>query len=207
MGFIDDDYLLETEAARSLYGEIADLPIVDPHTHADVREIVDDDGWDDVWEVEGATDHYVWALMRNRGVPERRITGDASNREKWEALAEVFPSFAGNPTYEWIHLDLRRRFGIEERISGDTAEEIWAETRSQLADDSMRPQSLLREMGVELLCSTDDPTSSLEYHDHAAEEIEDVSVLPTWRADRALQPGTDDWAAFRAELAESTGVP
>ena len=91
MAFLDEEYLLETDTARELYGTIRDLPILDPHSHADVAEIVANEGWDDIWEVEGATDHYVWAAIRKRGVPEERITGAASNREKWNALAEVFP--------------------------------------------------------------------------------------------------------------------
>ena len=132
MTFMDSEYLLETPAAKRLYEEIRDLPILDPHSHLDVEELVENEGWTDIWEVEGATDHYVWELMRKRGVPEERITGGASNREKWTALAKVFPAFAGNPTYEWVHLDLKRRFGIEKPISADTADEIWEETRAQL---------------------------------------------------------------------------
>ncbi|MFC6725246.1 glucuronate isomerase, partial [Halobium palmae] len=178
MSFLDEEYLLETAAARELYGAIDDLPIVDPHSHVDVREVVENEGWDDVWEVEGATDHYVWAAMRGRGVPEERITGDASNREKWNALAAVVPEVAGNPTYEWIHLDLKRRFGIETPISAATADEIWAETRRQLDADAMRPQELLREMNVEVVCSTDDPASPLDLHERAAREVDGVDVVP-----------------------------
>ncbi|QLG29011.1 glucuronate isomerase [Halorarum halophilum] len=206
MGFLDEDYLLETDAARDLYDAVADLPIRDPHSHADVVEIVEDDGWGDIWEVEGATDHYVWAMMRKRGVPEEKITGDASNREKWTALAEVFPEFAGNPTYEWVHLDLKRRFGIENPISAATADEIWEETAAQLEDDTMRPQRLLEEMGVEVVCTTDDPTSSLEYHERAATEVDGTDVLPTWRADRAVHIGHGDWDDFVDELTDATGI-
>ncbi|MWG33478.1 glucuronate isomerase [Halomarina oriensis] len=206
MSFLDEDYLLETEAARTLYDGIADLPILDPHSHLDVRELVENEGWNDVWAVEGATDHYVWAAMRARGVPEERITGDASNREKWTALAEVFPELAGSPTYEWVHLDLKRRFGIETPISAATADDIWAETARQLESDEMRPQELLREMSVEVVCSTDDPTSSLDLHERAAEEVEGVDVLPTWRADRAVHVGHREWDAFVDELAEATGI-
>jgi len=122
MSFLDDGYLLETAAARDLYQSIADLPVVDPHNHIDLAEVVENEHWADIWEVEGATDHYVWQPMRKRGVPETKITGDASNREKWTALAEVFPDLAGNPTYEWVHLDLKRRFGIEKTINAETAD-------------------------------------------------------------------------------------
>ncbi|WP_226021862.1 glucuronate isomerase [Halomicrobium salinisoli] len=206
MPFLDEDYLLETDAARELYDAIADRPIVDPHTHADVAEIVENDGWNDVWEVEAATDHYVWALMRNCGVDEELITGDADNREKWTALAEVFPQFAGNPTYEWVHLDLQRRFGIEERISAETADEIWQETKAQLAEDDMRPQELLAEMNVEVVGSTDDPTDDLAYHERAADEVEGVELVPTWRADRAVKVDRPEWTDFVAELAAATEV-
>ncbi|RKD95548.1 glucuronate isomerase [Halopiger aswanensis] len=206
MSFLDEDYLLETDAARELYDAIADLPIVDPHTHADVAEIVANDGWNDIWEVEAATDHYVWALMRNCSVDEELITGDADNREKWTALAEVFPQFAGNPTYEWVHLDLKRRFGIEKPISAETADEIWAETKAQLAADDMRPQELLAEMNVEVVGSTDDPTDDLAYHERAADEVEGVDIVPTWRADRAVKIERPEWTDFVAELEAATDV-
>jgi len=200
MNFLDDDYLLETDAARDLYDRIADRPIVDPHTHADVAEIVENDGWDDVWQVEGATDHYVWSMMRKRGVDEELITGDASNREKWTALAEVVPEMAGNPVYEWLHLDLKRRFGIDQPVSAETADDIWAQTRQQLDSDEMRPQELLREMDVEVVGTTDDPTDGLEYHGRAREEVEGVDIRPTWRGDRAVNVHLADFTEFVAEL-------
>ncbi|RLM52849.1 glucuronate isomerase, partial [Halorubrum sp. Atlit-26R] len=152
----------------------------------DVAALARDEGWNDIWEVEGATDHYVWQLMRKRGVSERKITGDATNREKWDALASVFPEFAGNPTYEWIHLDLKRRFGIDKQISADTADEIWAETKSALDNPAMRQRRLLKEMNVEVVSSTDDPTSDLKHHQTLAEEFDDVTVRPTWRPDAAM---------------------
>lgn len=205
MGFLSEDYLLECDAAEELYASIETFPIIDPHTHADLPEIVANDGWDDIWEVEGATDHYVWSMMRKRGVPERKITGKASNKEKWIALAEVFPELAGNPTYEWIHLDLKRRFGIEKPISADTADEIWEETREQLDSSSMRPQELLSEMNVEVLCTTDDPTDELECHEQAQKSV-DIDVRPTWRIDRALHPGRDSWLQFVDDLEQTTDI-
>ncbi|MFC7212629.1 glucuronate isomerase [Saliphagus sp. GCM10025334] len=204
MSFLDQDYLLESESARTLYDEIADLPILDPHSHLDVEAVARNDGWTDIWEVEGKTDHYVWELMRKRGVPERKITGSASNREKWMALAEVFPRFAGNPTYEWVHLDLKRRFGIEKPISGETAEDIWRETKAALESPEMRQQPLLREMNVEVVSSTDDPTSSLEYHQQLESELDDVTVRPTWRPDTAMKIDEAGWREYVDELGAAT---
>ncbi|MFC7068670.1 glucuronate isomerase [Halobaculum lipolyticum] len=206
MSFLDEEYLLGTDAARELYDAIADLPIVDPHSHLDVAELADNERWSDVWAVEGATDHYVWAAMRKRGVPEARITGDASNREKWDALARVMPEIAGNPTYEWIHLDLRRRFGIDTPVSAETADEIWTETRRRLREGDTRPRAMLREMDVETVCSTDDPAGSLADHRRLADDLDDVDVRPTWRADRAVHVDGPEWDEFVDALAASTGV-
>ncbi|WP_227356439.1 glucuronate isomerase [Haladaptatus salinisoli] len=207
MGFLDERYLLDTDTAYRLYRSIADLPVVDPHNHIDLAEVVENEPWNDVWEVEGATDHYVWQLMRKRGVSEAKITGDAGNREKWNALASVFPDFAGNPTYEWVHLDLKRRFGIETPISADTADEIWEETARQLSEPRMRPQRVLRDMNVEVLCSSDDPTSRLRYHERAKDEVEGVDVRPTWRPDRAMKIDREEWSTFVSELDDATESP
>ncbi|RRJ31468.1 glucuronate isomerase [Halocatena pleomorpha] len=204
MSFLDEEYLLGSEPARQLYDEIRDLPVLDPHSHLDVQAVARNEGWDDIWEVEGATDHYVWQLMRKRGVPERKITGSASNREKWMALAEVFPQFAGNPTYEWVHLDLKRRFGIEKRISGDTAAEIWTETKAALDSPEMRQQSLLAEMNVEVVSSTDDPVSDLEHHQQLADDLEEITVRPTWRPDTAMQIDEAGWSEYIETLGRAT---
>ncbi|WP_435361810.1 glucuronate isomerase [Haloarchaeobius sp. DFWS5] len=204
MSFLDKEYLLESPAAVRLYESIRDEPILDPHSHVDVRAVAENDGWTDIWEVEGATDHYVWELMRKRGVPEAKITGDTSNWEKWMALAEVFPKFAGNPTYEWVHLDLKRRFGIDSQISAETAEDIWAETKAALDDTEMCQQALLEEMNVSVVSSTDDPTSKLEHHQKLANDLDDVTVRPTWRPDTAMKIDESGWAEYVEELGAAT---
>lgn len=203
MSFLDENYLLEGKSAKKLYKEIEDLPILDAHNHGDVLEILENEGWDDIWEVEAATDHYVWEMMRKRGVPEEKITGKASNKEKWLALAKIFPELAGNPTYEWIHLDLKRRFGIDETISEHTAEMIWEQTKSMLSKEEMSPQNLLREMNVEIMCTTDEPYSRLENHKKAKEEIEGIKILPTWRPDKIMNIEHNKWNDYLEKLADA----
>jgi glucuronate isomerase len=203
--FLGDNYLLENESARKLFATIHDLPIVDAHNHADIVEIVDNQPWSDLWVVEGATDHYVWEMMRKRGVAEDLITGNASNHDKWLALAEIFPELAGNPTYEWIHLDLRRRFGIDDVISGVTAESIWQRTKDHLAEPEMRPQAVLETMGVEVMCTTDEPTMSLPHHERARDEIETTRILPTWRPDKAMKIEWEGWKDWVRDLCEEAG--
>ncbi len=204
MGFIDDDYLLETSTAKELYERVKDLPIIDLHSHVDIKEILNNKPAKDIWEVEGAKDHYVWELMRRMGVSEEKITGKATNREKWNALAEVFPGFAGNPTYEWIHLDLRRRFGTQELISKQTADDIWDKTAALLEDDSMSPQNLIRYMRIELMCTSDEPTSDLRLHEKAKNELEKPIILPTWRPDKLMNIENKTWKSFIKELGKIT---
>jgi len=198
--FLSEKYLIENESGEELYKYVETLPIVDAHNHLDAKEIVENKGWNDIWEVEGASDHYVWELMRRAGVEEKYITGDASNKEKWLALTSVFPKFAGNPTYEWIHLDLLRRFGIKEIISSKTAEFIWEETKKQLAEK--KPQQLLKEMNVEILCTTDEPFSNLEYHFKAREKVKNVKILPTWRPDKLINIESKNWIDYVKKLGE-----
>jgi len=205
MGFLDDDYLLENTASKELYARVKELPIIDLHSHIDIAEIISNKPAKDIWEAEGATDHYVWELMRRRCVPEDKITGKATNREKWTALAEIFPTLGGNPTYEWIHLDLRRRFGIQELISKQTSDAIWEKTAALLEDESMTPQNLLKYMRIELMCTTDDPTSDLKHHEKAKEELDKPVILPTWRPDKAMNIENGIWKKFIKELGGKTG--
>lgn len=206
MGFLDENYLLGNKMAKDLYLYVKDLPIIDVHNHGDIVEVIEDKGWEDIWQVEAETDHYVWELMRRRGIPEEKITGKASNKEKWLALAEVFPDFVGNPTYEWVHLDLKRRFGIDKLISANTAEYIWEKTKVELNKASMKPQQLLKEMNVEIMCTTNNPDEDLKYHSRAREEVDGVSIRPTWRPDKALNIEKDSWTNFVRNLGNKMGV-
>jgi glucuronate isomerase len=206
MGFLDEDYLLDSQVAKNLYKSIKGLPILDAHNHADIKEIANNEGWQDIWEVETATDHYVWELMRKRGVPEEKITGQASNYEKWKALCEVFPDIATNPTYEWIHLDLQRRFGIDKLICSENADEIWEETRQALNKDSFKPQPLLKDMNVEILCTTDDPVLSLPYHEKANQELDNIKILPTWRPDKISNIDSNSWNSDIKDLSAETDI-
>ncbi|HKJ68353.1 MAG TPA: glucuronate isomerase [bacterium] len=206
MGFLDENYLLESEAARELYSLVKDLPILDAHNHADIQEIVKNQPWSDIWIVEGATDHYVWEVLRKRGIPEEKITGTASNKEKWDAMASVFPELIGNPTYEWIHLDLRRRFGIQDPISSETADTIWEQTRDQLNKPERRPQSVLKDMKVEIMCTTDNPTVQLPYHEQARTEVKNTKIFPTWRPDKLMNVDKDSWRETVENLGEDTNT-
>ena len=193
MAFLDQNYLLENETSKRLYQHVKDFPIVDVHNHANIKEIAENKGWEDIWQVAGATDHYVWELMRRRGIEEEKITGRATNKEKWMALAKVFPDFAGNPTYEWVHLNLKRRLGIEQLISKQNAKYIWERAKIRLGEPDMKPQRLLQDMNVEIMCTTNDPDEDLIYHQKVQKEISGVSIRPTWRPDKVFNIEKENW--------------
>ena len=204
MAFLDEHYLLNSKVAEEIFLDIKGLPILDPHCHVEAEQIARNQGWSDVWEIEGATDHYVWELMRECGIREEKITGNASNEEKWLALGEIMPRLAGNPVYDWIHLDLRRRFGITEVIGPKTAHECWSATKEALALPEMRPQELLQKMGVEILCTTDSPVSKLKWHEELKQSVASPQVLPTWRPDEFMSIGAATWIDSVRGLAERT---
>ncbi|MBR0459347.1 MAG: glucuronate isomerase [Victivallales bacterium] len=200
MAFLDAKYLLDSKTAEKIYKAVESLPIIDPHNHCDVKALSEDLNFTDIWDAEAATDHYVWECFRKCGVPEEYLTGKKSNHDKWIAIAAQFPKLAGNPTYEWIHLDLKRRLGIDANISAATAEAIWKESKKLLAKKSFSQQNLIKQMNVETMCSTDDPVDTLEYHKALAGGKLDGVVRPTFRPDKAMNIMKPDFADYIAKL-------
>lgn len=201
MAFLDSHYLLDGASSEKIYDSVKDFPIIDAHNHCDVKSLSEDKNFADIWEAEAATDHYVWECFRKCGVKEELLTGKtASNYEKWMAVASVFEKIAGNPTYEWIHLDLKRRFGIEELICAENAQAIWDKTKAMLAKPEMSQQSLIKTMNVEAMCSTDDPLDTLEYHKALASSKLAGIVRPTFRPDKAMNIFKKDWPDYVAAL-------
>ena len=197
MAFLDENYLLRGDESKKLYAAVKDLPIIDAHNHCDVKALAEDRNFTDLWDAEAATDHYVWEVLRKSGVPEYLLTGkDASNHDKWIAMAAAFEKVAGNPTYEWIHLDLKRRLGIDELITADNAEAIWEKSKAVLAKKEFSQQNLIKQMNVEAMCSTDDPADTLEYHQALQKSQLKGIVHPTFRPDKAMNIFKPDFADY-----------
>ena len=203
MAFLDNRYLITNATGLELFAAIRKLPVIDPHNHADLREIARNECYRDAWQLFAATDHYVWEMLRKCGVPEELITGDSSPRDKFLALGKVFPLIAGNPVYEWIHLDLKRYFGIEELLCEATAERIYDAVNAKLATDAYRPQALLTGvLNVEAMSSTDDLIDTLEYHEQANAAIGRQLIRPTWRPDKAMKIFAPGWRDYIAKVEE-----
>lgn len=210
--FMTEDFLLDTEFARRLYHDYAkDQPIFDYHCHLPPQQIAEDYRFKNLYDIWLKGDHYKWRAMRTNGVAERLCTGDASDREKFDAWAATVPHTIGNPLYHWTHLELRRPFGITGKLlSPSTADEIWNECNELLAQDNFSARGIMQQMNVKMVGTTDDPVDSLEHHAAiSADSSFDVKVRPTWRPDKGFAIGAGAaWNAWvdRLEAAADVSV-
>ena len=205
---MDKDFLLETETAQKLYHEYAaNIPILDYHCHINPQEIAEDRKFENITQVWLGADHYKWRQMRSNGVEEKYITGDASDREKFQKWAETLERAIGNPLYHWSHLELQRYFGYTGVLNSETAEEVWNLCNAKLQEDSMRVQNLILQSGVTLICTTDDPADDLKWHKILAEDENfPVQVLPAWRPDKAMNLEKPDYVEYLEKLGKAAGM-
>ena len=187
--FISEDFLLQTKAARELYHRYAEgMPIIDYHCHLPPQQVAEDHQFENMTQIWLHGDHYKWRAMRTAGVAERFITGDAGGWEKFEKWAETVPKTLRNPLYHWTHLELKRPFGISDRLfNPETAKGVWDECNAKLGTPEFSCRGIMKQMNVVLVCTTDDPADSLEHHKAiAADTSFEIQVLPAWRPDKAM---------------------
>ncbi|MBB2144524.1 glucuronate isomerase [Pedobacter sp. LMG 31464] len=206
--FLDENFLLQTKTAQTLYHEFAkQMPVIDYHNHLMPDQIAEDKNFENITQVWLYGDHYKWRAMRANGVDEYFITGAASDWEKFEKWAETVPYTLRNPLYHWTHLELQRYFDIHEVLSSANAKKIYDECNAKLQTKEYSVQGLLRKMNVKTLCTTDDPLDSLEYHQQIKNNKVDIKVLPAFRPDKAMN--ADDVAGLNVyidKLATLTGT-
>lgn len=211
MNFIHDDFLLDSRQAKILFHEYAEsMPIIDYHCHLPPRHIGENRQFRNLYEIWLAGDHYKWRAMRTNGVDERYCTGEADDWDKFLKWAETVPFTLRNPLYHWTHMELKRPFGITDRLlNADTARGIWDECNDMLATPAFRARGIMEQANVKLVCTTDDPIDDLAFHrEMAADESFSIAVLPTWRPDKAM--AVEDPAAYNAyldRLAEISDTP
>lgn len=192
--FIDEKFMLKNNTAAELYDMVKDLPIIDYHCHLSPKMIANNHKFTDAYDLFLGGDHYKWRQMRTNGIDEKYITGNADGYEKFKAFAATLPLLIGNPLYHWTHLELKRYFGIEKELDSDTCLEIWDKCNEQLKDDSFSAQELIKRSNVEVICTTDDPSDSLEYH----KQLKDfpTKILPTFRPDKLVEIGKDTFIPY-----------
>ncbi|MFA7005903.1 MAG: glucuronate isomerase, partial [Verrucomicrobiia bacterium] len=182
--FIHDDFLLKTRTARRLYHEFAEgLPIIDYHSHLDPRDLADDRVFQNITQLWLASDPYKHRAMRIAGVPERLITGDASDREKFDAWAATVPQALGNPLFHWTALELKRYFGVGEMLSPESAGRVWELCNAKLRSPEFAARQLIARAKVECLCTSDRLGDDLQAHARLAKSGFKTRVLPSLRVD------------------------
>lgn len=199
--------MLKSHTAKKLYHDyVKDLPIIDYHCHLSPKKIAENKKFKTITDLWLSGDHYKWRAMRAHGVEECYITGEATDKDKFFKWAEVVPNTLGNPIYHWTHLELKKYFGIEELLNPQTAEHIWHKTNEMLKTADYSTQRLIERSNVEVICTTDDPTDSLEYHKQIKKiKTFNVKVLPTFRPDKGLNISDNTFMSFLETLREVTG--
>ncbi|MDR2474631.1 MAG: glucuronate isomerase [Bacteroidales bacterium] len=204
--FLDKDFLLETDTAKGLYHEhAANMPIIDYHCHLNPEFIARDRKFENLGQIWLEGDHYKWRAMRTNGIDERYCTGkDTTWYEKYEKWAETVSYTMRNPLYHWTHLELRTAFGVEKILRPETAKEIYDECTAKLQTPEYSARGLMKKYRVQVVCTTDDPADSLEYHIALKDEGFAIKVLPTWRPDKAM--AVESPANFRAYVEKLSAV-
>ena len=193
--FLNEDFLLQTPTAQTLYHDFAaKMPIIDYHNHLVPQQIAEDKQFDNITQIWLYGDHYKWRAMRAHGVNEKYITGNASDEEKFMKWAETVPYTMRNPLYHWTHLELQRYFGVTELLNKDSAKRIYDHCSALLRTKEYSVRNLLLKMNVKALCTTDDPIDNLSFHKQIAASGFEIKVLPTFRPDKAM--GVDDELIF-----------
>ncbi len=203
--FLNENFLLKTETARRLYHDYAkQMPIIDYHCHLPPDQIAANGNFANLTQVWLYGDHYKWRAMRANGVNERYITGNATDFEKFEQWAATVPYTLRNPLYHWTHLELQRYFGMNEIVSPSTAKKIYEECTARLQTPDYKVRSLIKGMNVKVVCTTDDPTDSLEYHQQIKADNYEVKILPAYRPDKAM--AADDIPALNVYISKLEAV-
>ena len=208
MSFITEDFLLTNNFAKTLYHAYAkNLPIIDYHCHLSPQDIASNRQFENLTKVWLDGDHYKWRAMRTLGIEEKYITGNASDKEKFNKWAQAVPYTLRNPLYHWTHLELIRYFDIHQLLTADSASEVYAISSDKLKSESFRTRNLLTQMKVEVVCTTDDPIDSLEHHQKIKREKFSVQVMPAFRPDKAYAvENAKAYNSYMERLSQVTSV-
>ena len=208
--FLNEEFMLNSRTANVLYHNAAkNMPITDYHCHINPKDIADDKKYNNIAEIWlTCGDHYKWRAIRANGYDEKYVTGDASDYEKFSAWANTLPKCIGNPLYIWAHMELKKYFGYTGNLNADTLDFVWDSCNEKLKNMSAR--QIMRNSNVKLICTTDDPIDSLEYHKAIRKENDDktfdIQVLPAFRSDKGLHIEKNGFKEYIEKLSEVSGV-
>lgn len=205
---LNNDFMLKGKTSKMLYNNVAkDAPIYDYHCHLSPKEIYEDRVFTNISKILLEFDHYKWRAMRFAGVPEKYITGDGEDLDKFKMWAKVCERLIGSPLYHWTNMELKMFFGIDEILKGSNAEAIYNECNEKIQEKNLSPVKLIQNSNVKLICTTDDPTDNLEYHKLLSVKKDlGFKVLPTFRPDKAINILKEGFIDYVSQLSQCCNI-
>lgn len=192
--------------ARDLYQTVATLPIVSPHGHADPRLFADTKAtFGSPADLFVIPDHYVTRMLYSQGVSlESLLTGD--HRQIWKLFCENFHLFRGTPSGIWLAQELSEVFGVAEKPNASNADRLFDSVSEKLASPEYSPRRIFERFHIEVLCTTDAATDTLENHQAIRDSGWDGYILPTFRPDGVVNLDAPNWKANVDKLSEVSGI-
>ncbi|MCD0468884.1 glucuronate isomerase [Flavobacterium sp. JAS] len=205
--FINDNFLLENKFAEELYHNYSkNQPIIDYHNHLSPQFIAQDKIFDNITQVWINGDHYKWRAMRTLGVNEQFVTGNGSDKDKFLNWGKTVPYTMRNPLYHWTHLELARYFDIYDLLNEKSAEKIYIETSEKINSEAYSTQNLLKKVNAEVVCTTEDPIDSLEFHQKLIKNPIGIKMSTAFRPDKAILISNDGYNAYLDTLGDVSGI-
>ncbi len=200
--FLDEDFLLNNKTAVRLYHDYcAPMPIIDYHCHLDPQAVADDRMYETITAMWLESDHYKWRVMRANGVPEKYITGPASDEEKFVTWADTLQYCIGSPLLHWAQMELKNYFGITDFLRPQNASAIYAACNEKIKEQSYSVKNLIMRSNVEVLCTTDDPADLLGHHKKIKDDPAFTpKVLPSFRPDKGFYIESPAFSAWLNRL-------
>jgi len=205
----------QKEIAQHLYGLAANLPLICPHGHVDPRMFADPNyAFGTPTELLIIPDHYVYRMLYSQGIPleamgiPRRDGGEVErdHRKIWQTFAENFYLFRGTPTGMWLTHELVSVLGVEEKLTGQSAQRIYDQIAARLASPEFRPRKLFERFNIEVLATTDAATDPLQHHQAIRASGWPGRVIPTFRPDGVVNLDAPDWRQNVEALSAITGI-
>jgi glucuronate isomerase len=205
----------QRKMALELYKAIADLPLVCPHGHVDPRLFSDPDyRFGSPAELLIIPDHYLFRMLYSQGIALEdlgvpRIDGgpvETDHRKIWQTFAENLYLFRGTPSGMWLQDELFFVFGVQEKLSGANAQDVYDQIDAKLKSPEFKPRALFEQFNIEVLCTTDAATDTLEHHQAIRASGWNGRILPTFRPDNVINPLAPNWQKNIATLAEVSGI-
>lgn len=201
--------------AGELYESVKDAPIVSPHGHISPKLFADDNAsFSNPAELIVIPDHYLSRMLYSQGIPMESLGIPRIDNEKvetdpkriWQIFSENFYLFRGTPTGLWLNYEFSKVFGIKYKLTGKTAMEIYGIIDEKLKSPEFSPRAMFKRFNIEVLCTTDEATDTLEYHKVIKDSGWNVRVLPTFRPDSVTNIHSKNWKKNIEKLGEVSGI-